>query len=261
MVATARRALRVRLLAVALVHALTLAFGYALLGASELDASWWLLGALTVSVVELGICWRYLRENHPTDGVVLATLGVANVVTLSRGVLVVLAAGFLFVRPVGAFSWLPTVLCALAGIGDYLDGWVARRVGRGTALGAHLDIEFDALATAVVTSLAVSYGQVPSWYLAVGLARYVFVVSLALRQRLGRPVASLPDRSSRRYLYVAQFIFATLALSPVFGPPVTRLVAIPVAIAFLLGFLRDWLTVTGRLTGHTTADQSASKGQ
>lgn len=255
------RALHVRLLAVGLGHALALAFGYTLLDASTLDARRWLPVALTVSMGEIALCWRYLPENRRPGGELLATFGVANALTLLRGVFVALAAGFLLTRPSGVLSWLPATLCALCGLGDFFDGWLARRTDRQTALGARLDIELDALATAVVAGLAVADGQVPAWYLAVGLARYVFVGALALRRRLSRPTNPLPERASRRYLYAVQFTFSTLALSPSLGPPATALVAVPVAAVFLAGFLRDWLVVTGRLAGHAARETSASKGQ
>lgn len=256
-----RRALRIRLFGVGLGHAFALASGYVLLGVTTLDARRWLLVALVVSIGELAFCWRHLFENHRPDGTLLTTFGAANTLTLLRGMLVALAAGFFLTWPSGVLAWFPTVLCALAGVGDYLDGWLARQVHRETALGARLDIEFDALATAVVAGLAVAGGQVPVWYLGVGLARYAFVGALWLRGRLGRPTNPLPECASRRYLYVVQFTFATLALSPLVGPPATTLMAIPVAAVFFAGFLRDWLVVTGRLAGHAAHETPASKGQ
>ena len=156
---------------------------------------------------------------------------------------------------------LALAVLMFSGVTDYLDGWLARLVDRETTLGARLDIEFDAMATAVVAGLAVGYGQVPPWYLAVGLARYAFVALCALRRRLGRSVFALPERASRRYLYAVQFVFATLAVSPALGPPSTTLLSILVAVAFLAGFLRDWLAVTGRVPADVAGERSAGNEQ
>jgi CDP-diacylglycerol--glycerol-3-phosphate 3-phosphatidyltransferase len=254
--------LRTRLFVVGVGYALAVGAGYVLLDAIGTFAlRRWLLPASAVAVAELVVCWRYLPTNHRPGGeTVLGTFGIANALTLSRGVAVALAAGFLLVpRPSGVLAWVPAVLCALCGLGDYFDGLVARRTDRRTALGARLDIEFDALATAVVVALAVAHGQVPGWYLAVGLARYLFVGATALRRWAGNPVASLPESAARRYLYAVQFTFATIVLTPVVGPPVTTAVAMAVAGAFLAGFLRDWLAVTGRLDGHVGRDGPANE--
>src|SRR3954471_4474246 len=54
-----------------------------------------------------------------------------NLITLSRIVLIVVAAGLFF----GGYRRMGVVLGAVAGWTDYLDGWLARRTGQVTRLG------------------------------------------------------------------------------------------------------------------------------
>lgn len=246
---TVPRVLRLRLVGVGLIYVLAIALAYGgLMIAWESRARDWVLVAGGVAAIEWAICWRLLARNrHPESGRLFSTLGPGNALTLFRGGCIALAAGFLAVpRPEGVLVWAPAVLCALAGLADYCDGALARYSGHETELGAALDVEFDGFATLVAAALCVRYGQVALPYLAVGLARYAFVCGRAWRHYRGKPVFELPPRRTRRYLYVSQFTFSTVALTPVVAPPLT----LPAAVfggAFLVGFARDWLSITGRL--------------
>lgn len=238
-------ALSARLFVTTLGYGVALALGYGLLATALRSdvADQWLALSSAVAMFELGVCWRALSNHRTADGI----LGVANGLTLLRGLFCALAAGFLLVsRPSGWIGWFPAALCALCGLLDYADGAVARRVDGESALGARLDIEFDALLTLVVAVLCVQYEQVPLAYLGVGLARYVFVGGIWLRHWLDNPVRDLPESRLRRYLYVVQLCFGVCVLTPLFDPPLTSYGALGILIVFLSGFVRDWLVVTGR---------------
>ena len=240
-------ALHVRLSVTMLGYGVALALGYGLLATILQSgvAGQWLALSSTVGVFELGVCWRALSNHRTADSEVL---GVSNGLTLLRGLFCALAAGFLLVsRPLGWLGWLPASLCALCGLLDYADGAVARRTDRESALGARLDIEFDAVLTLVVAMLCVRYGEVPLVYLGVGLARYVFVGGIWFRRSLGKPVRDLPKSRLRRYLYVTQLCFSVGVLIPLFSPPLTSYGALCVTTVFLSGFVRDWFLVTGHL--------------
>lgn len=91
------------------------------------------------------------------------------------------------------------ILCA-AGISDWLDGWLAKRWGQQSQVGALLDPVCDRLfALPVLASLVVVYGLAP-WQLLVLVARDVFnslgagLVWLRYRDRLG---ALRPRRSGK----------------------------------------------------------------
>ncbi|MFC6836630.1 CDP-alcohol phosphatidyltransferase family protein [Halomarina ordinaria] len=209
---------------------------------------WWILGAGAVLVVEASLLWRGLDANRTTrEAPLLPTLGLANGLTLVRGLALAAVAGFLLLpRPVGALAWAPGALYGAAALLDQVDGRVARGYGRTTLLGERLDMAFDTVGLLVAPVLAVRYGQLPVWYLAVSAARYVFLAALFVRRRRGLPIHDLPESPVRRPLAGVQMAVVALALSPVLGPPTTTLLATVAMVPFLAGFARDWLAVSGR---------------
>jgi CDP-diacylglycerol--glycerol-3-phosphate 3-phosphatidyltransferase len=218
-------------------------------------ASRWLAVAGVVLGAELFLLQRHLDTNRRHDEErLLADLGVGNLVTLTRGVLLAWVAGFLAVPWVASeLAWLPAVGYGLSAVLDALDGAVARARDRVTVLGETLDVEFDALGLLVVPLVGVVAGQLPAWYLAVGLARYLFVGGCRLRGRRGLAVHDLPPRASRRVLAGAQMAFVAVALTPVVSPAVAGVGAVLVGVPLLLGFARDWLYVSGRLPADGSA--------
>lgn len=180
------------------------------------------------------------RETHPT-------LTVATLMTVARGTAAVVLAGFLVVeRPGGLLAWLPALLFGAAALLDGLDGVIARLTETESAFGARLDVEMDSLVMLVGVTVAIRFGQAPIFYLAVGLVRYAFVAALWLRRQQGKEITELPPRFSRRVLGASQLFVVFLVLSPAPGTTESRLLAVVAMIPFLLGFLRDWLLVTGR---------------
>ncbi|MEJ5199485.1 MAG: CDP-alcohol phosphatidyltransferase family protein [Anaerolineae bacterium] len=206
-----------------------------------------------VLLLQLFLLRRHLASNYRPGGPtrpILADLGWGNVVTLSRGLAIAAFAGFL-VAPLpldGRLAWAPAILYALGVLPDFLDGMLARAAGRVTVLGGILDMEYDALAMLAASALAVRLGKVPVWYVALGLARYLFVAGLWLRRRRGLPVFELPPSNTRRLAAGFQMIFFCVAFWPIFGPPFTTLAGTLVAAPVLLGFGRDWLIVSGQIS-------------
>ena len=116
-----------------------------------------------------------------------------------------------------------------------------------TRLGELLDVSLDGVGVLVAAALAVQYGQVPAWYLSVALARYLFLGGMWLRRRMGKPNYELSPSISRRGFAGLQMGFLAVMLWPLFSPPGTHVAAAIFALPFLVGFLRDWLTVSGVL--------------
>ncbi len=56
-------------------------------------------------------------------------------------------------------AWTNVVLFALAGISDFLDGYLARRLGQTTLLGKFLDSSSDKMLVGVILMLLVAFGQ------------------------------------------------------------------------------------------------------
>jgi CDP-diacylglycerol--glycerol-3-phosphate 3-phosphatidyltransferase len=111
---------------------------------------------------------------------------IADLISLSR-----LALAAAFIRYAAHPPIAVAILC-LAGISDWLDGWVARRYAQETRFGAVLDPVCDRLfIIPVLATLVVIHGIAP-WQLAVLVARDVVnsagaaVVWLRYRDQFGR---------------------------------------------------------------------------
>ena len=194
------------------------------------------------------ILWNNLKKNRAGDGTLHPTLGPANGVTLFRAVLMAAFTGLLLVpRLEGSGAWLPGLLYTAAALPDYVDGIIARRTGRVTPLGEVLDMNVDSVGVFAAAALAVLYGIVPSWYLPIGLARYLFVIGIRLRERFGLPIRELPPSVRRRGFAALKMGFMFVVLFPVFGPPATHLAAAAFGLPFAVGFIWDWGLVTGRI--------------
>jgi CDP-diacylglycerol---glycerol-3-phosphate 3-phosphatidyltransferase len=176
--------------------------------------------------------------------------GLATRVTLLRGWFISALAGFVVAPPrSGAMAWAPGALYTVAALCDLADGYVARRRGEVTVVGARLDVAVDALGLVVGTLVAIALGQLPAWYLALGAAYYLFHGGLRWRARRGRPVhldRLRPSRFTRQFAGCQMGLVAT-ALFPVVGPPGTTITAALFMAPPLILFVRDWLVVTGRL--------------
>jgi phosphatidylglycerophosphate synthase len=138
-------------------------------------------------------------------------LGPADRVTLARATLVGAVAALIansFVRPAA----LPTLvtLSVVALVLDAVDGWVARRTGTASPLGARFDGEVDAFLILVLGVYASR--SVGPWVLAIGAARYVF---LAAGWLLPWMRASLPPRYWRKTVAAIQGITLTVAAADV----------------------------------------------
>jgi CDP-diacylglycerol--glycerol-3-phosphate 3-phosphatidyltransferase len=206
----------------------------------------WSLSAGAVLLYELAVLWRHLDHNrHAETGRLLTSFGSATAITVGRGLLLAVVAGFLFVpRPTGAAVWVPGLAYGSAIVLDFFDGFVARWRERPTRLGALLDCRFDTLGLFVAPLLGVLYGQLPVWYLSVAVAKPVCVGALSVRAWRGRPTSALPETTTNRWLAGLQMIVVTLALLPVVGPPLTSFAATAAMIPFLFQFGRDWRTAT-----------------
>jgi CDP-diacylglycerol---glycerol-3-phosphate 3-phosphatidyltransferase len=211
--------------------------------------------------------WLNLSANHAPGqvGAINPTLGAANWMTLSRGVMLAFLTGFLTapleLHEGSGLAWAPGLLYLIAASLDYLDGGVARLLKHPTRLGEILDMDWDSYGVMLACTLLVRYGQVPIWYLLVGLARYIYLAGSWYRAKRGLPVYPLPPSAFRRALAGTQMGFIAALLLPVFRPPVTWVAALLFMLPFLLGFLRDWLAVSGatRLAGQITTGKQMER--
>jgi phosphatidylglycerophosphate synthase len=201
-----------------------------------LDAVGWITGLVIGSAAAALLVTARARSDQPA-------IHPADWVTLTRALLIAAVAGLVadsFARPVPVTALV--TLSAVALVLDAVDGQVARRTGTATALGARIDGEVDAFLI-LLLSIVVSqdYG---SWVLAIGAARYVFLLAGLLIPWLAAP---LPLRFWRKVVAAVQGIVLTVAAS---GVPSRLIGTIAVAAALLLlaeSFGRDviWLYRAG----------------
>lgn len=214
-----------------------------------LHANRWLLFSGITLLFGLRIIWNGLEENRRQgEGMLLTTLGWGNWLSIMRGLAICFVAGFLFSPwPQGGLGWIPVLLYTTADIADYFDGFIARRTNHATLLGERLDMEFDGLGMFIVSILGVWYGQLPWWYLLLGSARFFFLAGLWWRERQGLPIYELHPSVHRRLFAGFQMGFMSAVLWPIIPAAVTTIAGTLFAIPTALGFLRDWLVVSGRL--------------
>jgi len=233
---------------VALLYAGVWWLGYQLLQWTWYDnlAERWRYFSATMALVLLTILWRGLPHNRRTDASRLwPTLGHANWLSLVRGILLFLLAGFIFLpRPTIALTWLPALLYTADRITDLFDGYLARVTSRESKLGAILDIELDGLGLLVAVILGVQYGLLPSWYLLLAVSRQLFVAGMTVRRRAGLPNRELPPSDNRRVIAGFQTGFLSVMLWPILTPSLTHLAAYLFAIPLIFSFGRDWLVVS-----------------
>jgi CDP-diacylglycerol--glycerol-3-phosphate 3-phosphatidyltransferase len=148
----------------------------------------------------------------------------ANLISLSR---LLMAVAFVHwaTSPVIAV----TILC-LAGISDWLDGWVAKRFGQQSRLGVLLDPICDRLFVIPVLATLVFVHGVPPWQLAVLVSRDLFTSAGSLAVLLLRPalLKQLRPRRSGKIVTSLQFWSVVHVL---LGLPGFRLVVAAVALA------------------------------
>lgn len=175
-------------------------------------------------------------------------IGVANMITLSRGVLIALLGGMLIFPEIDtALQIAVAVAYSLAAIADFVDGFVARKLAETSPLGEKLDGDFDALGIAIAPLLGIKLGQLPWLYLLVGVAYYLFLFGIYYRRRKGKPIQALVENQFRRTIAGFQMGFLAVILYPVYGPPETIMAAYIFMTPFLAVFLFDWLCVSGRI--------------
>jgi CDP-diacylglycerol--glycerol-3-phosphate 3-phosphatidyltransferase len=244
--------LKTELSKVAFLGSAILIFGAGLLGL------YWHWQGAGQWILQAGILWgflcyqggRRLHLNRPARGAPLyGNLGWGNRLTLLRSWLIAAVGGFLFQGwPDGlVLAWIPGSLYLFAAVLDRIDGFVARRTGRGSLFGEELDMVSDALGLAVASLLAYGYSQVHISYLLLGVAYYLFHGGLTWRKLQCLPIHPLPPALHRRAWAGFQMGFLVVALWPMFRPPVVTIAGFAFMLPALIGFVLDWLIVSGRI--------------
>ena len=151
----------------------------ALAGTVGLGDAGWVTGLVCATTMATALARGVARAPGAWQGPSWVTLARA---TLAVGVAALVADSFARDTPVALLVALAAVALAL----DLVDGWLARRTGTVTALGARFDGEVDAfLILALSVYVAPAYG---AWVLAIGAATVSTIpwaAATTLRHRRG----------------------------------------------------------------------------
>jgi CDP-diacylglycerol---glycerol-3-phosphate 3-phosphatidyltransferase len=187
---------------------------------------------------------------------------VANLLTAFRILMIPVIVG-LFYLPSGWGDIVAGLLFAVAGITDSLDGYVARRMGQVSRLGAFLDPVADKLI--VATALVLIVSRNPEWYVTLAAAVIIGreITISALREWMAEIGSRHKVRVSTlgKVKTIAQIVGLSMLLfrQDLVGLPIYRMGLVLTAIAAVLTlwsatvYLRAaWPELTAR--GHTGPD-------
>ena len=110
------------------------------------------------------------RTSHPI-------LNLPNMLTMLRIAAIPLMA-FLLLSPSRAAGFQAAAVFALASITDWLDGYLARRMGVVTVFGKFLDPIADKLIVMAALIMILPFGRVPAWMVLVVLGREIIITGL-----------------------------------------------------------------------------------
>ncbi len=173
-------------------------------------------------------------------------MSIPNLITLARILLVPVVVWAIASNQM-LFAFL---LFAAAGVSDAVDGFLAKRFGMASELGAYLDPLAD---KALIVSIYVSLGiteAIPRWIVILVVSRYILIIGgVMLAWFLDKPMKVKPLLVSKLNT-AAQIVFATLVLAALafgFAGPVeqvaqTTLMWLVAALTLLsVGFYtREW---------------------
>jgi phosphatidylglycerophosphate synthase len=142
------------------------------------------------------------------------SFGIADVVTLVRGLGVCFLAGFALQALAGELGrhgvLTMIILGTLCLTLDGVDGRVARARGEASAFGARFDVETDAAMLVVLSVAVAALGIAGWWVMAIGALRYGYVATSLVVPALRTP---LPYRYSGKVVAVFQALALLAALT------------------------------------------------
>jgi cardiolipin synthase (CMP-forming) len=175
-------------------------------------------------------------------------LSIPNLITLAR----ILSVPIMIWAIVTGWMLAAFLLFLAAGVSDAIDGFLAKRFGMTSELGAYLDPLADkALIVTIYVTLGIS-GDIPRWLVILVVSRDIMIVAAVLLSWLvDKPVPMKPLLVSKLNT-VAQIVFAGLVLASLgLGFKADWLLAGVMAIVTLLtlasvaAYVREWVRHMG----------------
>ena len=176
-------------------------------------------------------------------------LSIPNFITLGRVILVPIVFWLL----VSGQTQVAFLAFIVAGISDAVDGYLAKRFGWQTELGAYLDPLADKL---LIVSIFLALGaaaKLPSWLVIAVVSRDILIViAIVLSWLLNHPVKIRPFVISKANT-VSQIVLAATVLADdgfklgLKGPRIVLIwLTAGLTLASLIAYLRAWLRHMGR---------------
>jgi len=171
-------------------------------------------------------------------------LSIPNLITLGRILLVPIVVWAI----AQGLMWLAFVLFLAAGVSDAVDGYLAKRFGMTTVLGAYLDPLADkALIVSIYVTLGVN-GLIPRWLVILVVSRDILIIGgIMLSWVIGNPLKIKPLLVSKLNT-VAQIAFACVVLASLgfhFEVPLLTLVLTGLVAALTLlsiaAYVAEWV--------------------
>ncbi len=175
-------------------------------------------------------------------------VSIPNLITLAR----ILSVPIMVWAIASSEMRLAFVLFVAAGISDAVDGFLAKRFGMSTKLGAYLDPLADkTLLVSIYATLGIS-GAIPRWLVILVVSRDVMIVgAVMLSWLVGKPVAVKPLLVSKLNT-AAQIVFIGLVLASLgfdFDLGIGLTIAMYVVAALTLisvgAYVREWVRHMG----------------
>ncbi len=180
-----------------------------------------------------GLAGYHLKRSYPH-----ATLGLCNIVTLVR--LVLVAVLFDVMISTTPPDWLIFAVASVALALDGVDGWLARRQKLVSAFGAQFDVEVDAVFALILALYAATNGTAGIFVILLGLPHYLFWTA---RLRLTWLNAELPPSFWRKAVCVFQIATLIALQLPFVAVGQLDLMIFAATLALIWSFGRDilWL--------------------
>jgi CDP-diacylglycerol--glycerol-3-phosphate 3-phosphatidyltransferase len=168
-------------------------------------------------------------------------VSLPNLITLSRLILILIAAALFF----SGHPSLGIALGIVAGVTDYVDGWLARRMGLVTRLGEILDQFCDVFYESMVLYIAIAqFHRLPLWVLPLYLGRELWVTTIR-RFMAGHQLniaTNLVGKLKTNFVMWGCFpIYLSIAgAQPDLDPGLTYLGRASVGLGIFFGYLSAW---------------------
>ncbi len=143
---------------------------------------------------------------------------MANFLTLMR-ILLIIPFAVCFFLPGDMARWGAVFIFVLAGVTDFFDGYIARKLNQMSALGAALDPIADKLLTGAALLLLAYAGLTPGWHMVASLAILLREILISgLREAVaGKAGVAFPVTQLAKWKTTFQFVALAILIAPLGG--------------------------------------------